>query len=36
MTESVVSGELSPEDAMAQYKAAVIAIVGEENTVSTL
>lgn len=36
MTESVVSGELSPEDAMAQYKAAVIAIVGEENTASTL
>ncbi|MEI2297376.1 extracellular solute-binding protein [Ensifer sp. MJa1] len=36
MTESVVSGELSPEDAMAQYKAAVIAIVGAENTVSTL
>jgi multiple sugar transport system substrate-binding protein len=36
MTESVVSGELSPEEAMAQYKAAVIAIVGEENTVSLL
>lgn len=36
MTESVVSGELSPEEAMAQYKAAVIAIVGEENTVSKL
>jgi multiple sugar transport system substrate-binding protein len=36
MTEAVVSGELSPEDAMAQYKAAVIAIVGEENTVSLL
>lgn len=36
MTESVVSGELSPEDAMAQYKAAVIGIVGEANTVSTL
>ncbi|EJN06228.1 extracellular solute-binding protein [Phyllobacterium sp. YR531] len=34
MTESVVSGELSPENAMEQYKAAVIAIVGEENTVS--
>lgn len=34
MTESVVSGELSPEQAMAQYKAAVIQIVGEENTVS--
>ena len=36
MTESVVSGELTPEAAMAQYKAAVIAIVGEENTVSKL
>lgn len=36
MTEAVVSGELSPEDAMAQYKAAVIAIVGEANTVSLL
>ena len=36
MTEAVVSGELSPEDAMAQFKAAVIAIVGEENTVSLL
>jgi multiple sugar transport system substrate-binding protein len=36
MTEAVVSGELSPEDAMAQYKAAVTAIVGEENTVSLL
>jgi multiple sugar transport system substrate-binding protein len=36
MTESVVSGELSPEEAMAQYKAAVTAIVGEENTVSKL
>ena len=36
MTESVVSGELSPEEAMAQYKSAVTAIVGEENTVSTL
>ncbi|MDF2798591.1 MAG: transporter substrate-binding protein [Devosia sp.] len=36
MTEAVVSGELSPEDAMAQYKSAVIAIVGEENTVSLL
>jgi multiple sugar transport system substrate-binding protein len=34
MTESVVSGELSPEDAMAQYKAAVTAIVGADNTVS--
>ena len=36
MTEAVVSGELSPEEAMAQYKAAVIEIVGEENTVSKL
>lgn len=36
MTESVVSGELSPEDAMAQYKAAVTKIVGEANTVSSL
>lgn len=36
MTEAVVSGELSPEEAMAQYKAAVTAIVGEENTVSLL
>jgi multiple sugar transport system substrate-binding protein len=36
MTEAVVSGELSPEDAMAQYKSAVIAIVGEENTVSKI
>lgn len=36
MTEAVVSGELSPEDAMAQYKAAVIAIVGEADTVSLL
>ena len=36
MTEAVVSGELSPEEAMAQYKATVIGIVGEENTVSKL
>jgi multiple sugar transport system substrate-binding protein len=36
MTESVVSGELSPEEAMAQYKSAVTSIVGEENTVSLL
>lgn len=36
MTEAVVSGELSPEDAMAQYKSAVIAIVGEENTVDLM
>ncbi|MFD2649407.1 extracellular solute-binding protein [Devosia albogilva] len=36
MTEAVVSGELSPEEAMAQYGQAVISIVGEENTVSLL
>jgi multiple sugar transport system substrate-binding protein len=36
MTEAVVSGEMSPEDAMAQYKTAVTAIVGADNTVSEL
>lgn len=36
MTEAVVSGELSPEEAMERYRAAVIEIVGEENTVSLL
>ncbi|MCW5721111.1 MAG: extracellular solute-binding protein [Devosia sp.] len=36
MTEAVVSGELSPEEAMAQYKSAVTAIVGADNTVSLL
>jgi multiple sugar transport system substrate-binding protein len=36
MTESVVSGDLSPEEAMAQYKTAVIGIVGEANTISKL
>ncbi|WP_309084663.1 extracellular solute-binding protein [Chelativorans sp.] len=36
MTEAVVSGELSPEDAMARYRDALIRIVGEENTVSLL
>ncbi|WP_323014682.1 extracellular solute-binding protein [Devosia sp.] len=36
MTEAVVSGELSPEEAMAQYKTAVTAIVGADNTVSLL
>jgi multiple sugar transport system substrate-binding protein len=36
MTESVVSGELSPEEAMEQYRSAVTDIVGEENTVSLL
>jgi len=36
MTEAVVSGEQTPEEAMAQYKSDVIAIVGEENTISKL
>ncbi|MDK1377367.1 MULTISPECIES: extracellular solute-binding protein [unclassified Sinorhizobium] len=36
MTEAVVSGELSPEDAMSRYRDAVIRIVGEEKTVSLL
>lgn len=36
MTESVISGEMTPEEAMAQYGAAVKEIVGEENTVSKL
>ncbi len=36
MTEAVVSGELTPEEAMAQYGAAVTAIVGAENTVSLM
>jgi multiple sugar transport system substrate-binding protein len=36
MTEAVVSGELSPEDAMARYRDAVIRIVGADNTVSLL
>lgn len=34
MTESVVSGELMPEEAMAQFRTAVIEIVGEERTVT--
>jgi multiple sugar transport system substrate-binding protein len=34
MTESVVSGESSPEDAMAAFKATVTGIVGADNTVS--
>ena len=34
MTENVVSGDMSPEDAMAQYKADVTAIVGAGNTVT--
>lgn len=36
MTEAVVSGSLSPEEAMARYKDAVTEIVGEENTVSLM
>ncbi|MGN6100838.1 MAG: extracellular solute-binding protein [Devosia sp.] len=34
MTENVVSGDMSPEDAMAQYKADVTEIVGADNTVT--
>lgn len=33
MTERVVSGEMSPEEALAAYDEAVTAIVGEENVV---
>jgi multiple sugar transport system substrate-binding protein len=33
MTERVVSGEMTPEEAMAAYDEAVTAIVGEENVV---
>lgn len=33
MTERVVSGEFSPEEAMAAYDEAVTAIVGEENVI---
>ena len=36
MTEAVVSGSLSPEEAMARYKDAVTGIVGDENTVSLM
>lgn len=36
MTEAVVSGEMSPEEAMNRYGQAVTEIVGEENTVSLL
>lgn len=36
MTEAVVSGSLTPEEAMARYKDAVTDIVGEENTVSKI
>jgi multiple sugar transport system substrate-binding protein len=31
MTERIVSGEMTPEEAMAAYDAAVVEIVGEEN-----
>jgi multiple sugar transport system substrate-binding protein len=34
MTESVVSGDASPEDAMATFKTTVTGIVGADNTVS--
>ena len=34
MTESVVSGQSSPEDAMAAFKNTVTGIVGADNTVS--
>jgi multiple sugar transport system substrate-binding protein len=33
MTERVVSGEMTPEEAMAAYDEEVTAIVGEENVV---
>lgn len=33
MTERVVSGEMTPEEAMAAYAEAVVGIVGEENVV---
>jgi multiple sugar transport system substrate-binding protein len=36
MTERVVSGEMTPEEAMAAYAEAVTGIVGEENTVDLL
>ncbi|NOX73785.1 MAG: extracellular solute-binding protein [Alphaproteobacteria bacterium] len=36
MTEAVVSGEKSPKEAMAQFKAVVTNIVGAQNTVSEL
>jgi multiple sugar transport system substrate-binding protein len=36
MTERVVSGEMTPEEAMAAYATAVAGIVGEENTVDLL
>lgn len=34
MTERVVSGEMTPEEAMAAYAEAVVALVGIENTIS--
>lgn len=36
MTERVVSGEMSPTEAMDQYARAIIDLVGEENTVDLL
>jgi multiple sugar transport system substrate-binding protein len=36
MTEGVVSGDLTPEQAMERYRDAVIGLVGEENTVSLM
>ncbi len=36
MTEAVVSGDKTPQEAMDQYKQAVTKIVGEENTVSLM
>lgn len=34
MTERVITGEMTPEDAMAAYAEAVTALVGAENTIS--
>ena len=34
MTERVITGEMTPEEAMAAYAEAAIALVGEENTIS--
>lgn len=36
MTERVVSGEMTPQEAMDAYAAAVAEIVGEENTISLM
>ncbi|SDE78442.1 extracellular solute-binding protein [Limimaricola pyoseonensis] len=36
MTEAVVSGSMTPEEAMARYKDAVTEIVGEDNTASLM